>query len=101
MGYREVGLMQVVEVLRRWRARESIRAIAQATGLARNSVRRYVRAAEDLGLAAEGPPPANEQLLVLARLGETAPAGRAAPQHATLEAQRDRIAQWVGDERLQ
>jgi transposase len=101
MGYREVGLMQVVEVLRRWQARESIRTIAQATGLARNSVRRYVRAAEELGLAAEGPPPTNEHLLALARLGETAPAARAAPQHATLEAQRDRIAHWVGHERLQ
>ena len=32
--YREVGLMQVVEILRRWRAGESARAIAVALGLA-------------------------------------------------------------------
>lgn len=53
MGYREVGLMQVVEVLRRWQAQQSIRTIAQATGLARNSVRKYLRAAAELGLTAQ------------------------------------------------
>ena len=47
--YREVGLMQVVEILRRWRAGESARTIAQAMGLARNTVGKYLREARRLG----------------------------------------------------
>ena len=99
--YREVGLMQVIEIIRRWQAGESIRAMAQATGLARNTVGKYVREAGLQGLAASGPAPNTEQVLALARLGETAPPARAAPRSAQLDPHREQIAVWLKDDDLQ
>jgi transposase len=99
--YREVGLMQVVEILRRWQAGQSVRAIAQATGLARNTVGKYLTEAKRLGLGAQGPAPTNEQLLALSRLGQTAPPARAAPQAAHLEPYREQIARWLKADELQ
>ena len=58
MGYRELHRMEIEEVVRRWQVKESQRAIARATGLARETVKKYLAAASDLGLSATGPPPA-------------------------------------------
>src|SRR6266536_1741955 len=93
--YREVGLMQVVEILRRWRAGESARTIAQAMGLARNTVGKYLREARHLGLSPQGPPPTNEQLLTLRGLSQTAPPARAAPRAMLLESHGEQIAAWL------
>ncbi len=93
--YREVGLVQVVEILRRRQAGESARTIAQAMGLARNTVGKYLREARRLGLSPQGPPPTNEQLLVLGRLGQTAPPARAAPRAVLLEPRSEQIATWL------
>ena len=98
--YREVGLVQVVEILRRWRTGASGRSIAQAMGLARNTVGKYLKEAERLGLTPQGPPPTNDQLLALGRLGQTAPRARAAPQAAQLEPHRERIAHWLQEKKL-
>jgi len=98
MAYREVGLMQVVEVLRRWQARESVRSIVRGTGLARNTVRKYVREARQLGLRPGGPPPTDEQVLALARLSQSAPPTRAAPRLGILAAHHEQIAIWLEDE---
>lgn len=99
--YREVGLMQVVEIIRRWQAGESVRAIARATGLARNTVGKYVGEAQQLGLGRQGPPPTDAQLVALSRLGQTAPPARAAPKAAQLDPYRDQIATWLRAEKLQ
>src|SRR5437762_1057975 len=40
MAYREVGMMDIDQVIRRWLAGEKIRAIARLTGTDRNTVRR-------------------------------------------------------------
>lgn len=99
--YREVGLMQVVEILRRWQMGESARAIARAMGLARNTVGKYLNAAEQLGLSPHGPAPSTEQVLGLARLSQSAPLARAAPRAAELEPYREQIARWLQEEQLQ
>ncbi|MGH2608688.1 MAG: IS21 family transposase [Tepidiformaceae bacterium] len=93
--------MQVTDILRRWQAGDSARAIALGTGLARDTVGKYLHEARRLGLTAQGPPPTNEQLLALGRLGQTAPPARAAPQAALLEPHRERIAHWLQEEKLQ
>src|SRR5256885_7356605 len=62
MGYRELSRMEIVEVVRRWQVGESQRAIARASGVARETVKKYLRAAEELGLAANGPPPTEDQV---------------------------------------
>jgi hypothetical protein len=69
MGYRELSRMEIVEVVRRWQAGESQRGIARATGLARATVSKYLAAAGLLGLLPNGPPPNEEQLVALVRLG--------------------------------
>ena len=99
--YREVGLMQVVEILRRWQAGDSARTIARSTGIARNTVGKYLEEAGRLGLARQGAPPNDDQILALGRLGQTAPDKRAAPRAVLLDAHRDQITQWLRDEKLQ
>src|SRR6266508_4404765 len=101
MGYREVGLVQVVEVLRRWQAKETVRAIARGMGLSRNSVRKYLREAEKLGLTAGGFQPSDEQILQLSGLSYSAPAARAAPKTTELKPYRDQIGHWIEKEHCQ
>src|SRR5437773_901428 len=55
MAYREVGMMDIDQVIRRWLAGEKIRAIARLTGTDRNTVRRIVRLAEEAGIRGETP----------------------------------------------
>ena len=50
MSYRELTMIEIKEVLRRWSAQQSLHQIARETGLDRKTVRRYVQAAESLGL---------------------------------------------------
>jgi hypothetical protein len=50
MAYRELTMIDVREVLRRWQSRQSIRSIARGTRVDRKTVRRYVAAAEALGI---------------------------------------------------
>jgi transposase len=90
--------MQVVEILRRWQAGESARAIARGTGLARDTVRKYVREAEQLGLRAHGPPATDAQVLQLTRLGQTTPPARTAPETQALAPHREQVARWLADD---
>ena len=57
MPYREVRVVDCLEVLRRWLARDGIRPIAKSTGLDRKTVRRFVAAAARLGLKPGDPWP--------------------------------------------
>ena len=85
MGYREVRRMELHEVVRRWQAGESRRAIATALGLARMTVEKYVRAAEAVGLRVDGPPPSEDQVVALGRANRPGRApGGPAPQQARL-----------------
>ncbi len=54
MGYREVSVVEVREVLRRWLGGEGLRAIDRNTGVDRKTARRYVEAAEAAGVVAGG-----------------------------------------------
>ena len=49
MAYREIAMWEVLEVLRRIGRGERQRPIARATGHSRTTVRRYERAARELG----------------------------------------------------
>ncbi len=102
MGYRELHRMEIEEVVRRWQVNESQRAIARATGLARETVKKYLAAAGGLGLSTTGPPPTEKELIELRRLGvvATQPITRVAPQAATLEAYREQIATWIDEDHL-
>lgn len=54
MGFREVPVVEVREVLRLWCAGQGVRAIARLAGVDRKTVRRYVAAAAAAGLERVG-----------------------------------------------
>jgi len=49
MAHKEYNVVQIVDVLRRYLAGDSIRLIARSTGMDRNTVRKYIRNAEENG----------------------------------------------------
>ena len=55
MAYKEVLRVEISEVIRRWQTGESRRHIASGTGLSKDTVGRYISAAEALGIARDGP----------------------------------------------
>ena len=102
MVYREVHRVELRELIRRWQAGESNRAIAAGIGVARNTVDKYVKTAEDLGLTVSGPPPAEEQVAELLKLGNTVPANRdAGSSESLLASYQDQIESWLEQEHLQ
>src|SRR5215831_20250930 len=102
MGYRELSRMEIVEVVRRWQMGESQRAIARASGVARETVKKYLRAAEELGLAANGPPPTEDRVVRLVQVGRVVSAPRtwASPQADRLEPYREQITAWLQEDHL-
>ena len=73
MAYKEVSRVEISEVIRRWRAGHSQRHIASGTGLSRDTVAKYIAAAEVLGVSLAGPEPSEEQLTRLASIGQPGP----------------------------
>lgn len=51
MGYRELSMIEVKELLRLWVGGKGIKPIARQTSVGKNTVRRYIAAAEAAGLA--------------------------------------------------
>ena len=62
MSYKEVFRLEILEVIRRWRAGHSQRRIASGTVPSRDTVGRYITAAEALGVSRPEPEPSEEQL---------------------------------------
>ena len=91
MAYREVTLVELKEVLRLWLRGRSLKAIKRLTGLARNTVRRYTKAAARCGLSKA----AGEASLTDEKLAEVALRVKVRPQRAkgdswqTCERERD------------
>ena len=101
MAYKEVSRVDVTEVIRRWQMGNSQRYIAAGTGLSRDTVRKYIAAAKELGVIQEGPVPTEEQLSKLAALSWTGSQKKATPAEEKLEPWADQIYQWVAVDRLQ
>jgi len=98
MAFREVRVFEVRDQLRVWLAGEGVRSIERLVGVDRKTVRRYVGAAESLGLVRDG----SEEQLTDALVGMVVEAVR---PHRTdghggswrlLAANHDQIAEWVG-----
>ncbi len=54
MGFREVGVVEVREVLRAWQQGLGLRKVAERAGVDRKTARRYVEAAQVAGLTRDG-----------------------------------------------
>ena len=101
MAYKEVSRVEISEVIRRWRAGNSQRRIASGTGLSRDTVARYITAAEALGVSREGQEPSEEQLSRLAAVGQPGPKQVEAPSEDLLAPWADQIYRWLTGDRLQ
>src|SRR6202022_3566774 len=69
----------------------------------RETVKKDLRAAEELGLAANGPPPTEDQVVRLVQVGRVVSPPRtwATPQADRLEPYHKQITTWLQDEHLQ
>src|ERR1700694_4325801 len=56
MGYRELSRMEIIEVVRHWQAGTSPRGGARVTGVGRETVKKYLAAAETLGMSQTASP---------------------------------------------
>ena len=95
MAYREHGMWEILDVLKRHHRGESQRRIAAATGRTRKTIRGYLREAKKLGWSKEFAP--DEELA--SRVGRRRQPGptssEASPSEKALRAHHDRIQQWV------
>ena len=78
MAYREMGMMDIDQVMRRWMVGEGIRAIGRSTGLDRNTVRRIVRLAEEAGIRRDTPWPDEGKLQAIRQGPRSSPEAQAA-----------------------
>ena len=101
MAYREVPLMEIGELIRRWPSCQRRRRIAASAGLSRNTVAKYLAAAEAEDVAQDGPAPSDEQLSRLAACGQVGPSRGTTSSDELLEPWADQIYQWVVGDRMQ
>lgn len=62
MAYRELGMVELREIIRRWIGGDGVRVIARGAHVDRKTVVRYVAAAQAIGVVRGGPPVTDEQL---------------------------------------
>jgi len=95
MAYRELGVIEVREVLRRFCLGEGLRAIARGTGSDRKTVAKYVAVAIAGGLRRGDPGPTDEQVAAVMAAVRAAPVGRPGDVPDRLAPHRDQIAAWL------
>jgi transposase len=97
MAYREVGMWEILEVLRRVHRGESQVAIARATGHTRKTIRRYTRTARKRGWTPGGTQEPDEALAqaVARRLRPVPVAPESGESEAQLRPHRARIEAWL------
>lgn len=100
MAYEEVSRVEITEIIRRWQAGGSIRGMARGSGLSRNTIRKYVVAAEACGLKPAGPPPTESQIVSLVQLNVAGRHPATIPTESVLGPWADQIHRWLKDDRL-
>ena len=100
MAYKEVSRVEITEVIRQWQAGRGIREITRSTSLARNTIRKYLLIAQSCGLARDGPPPTESQLITLVQLNRAGPRQVVVPTNELLEPRADQIEQWLKQDKL-
>jgi transposase len=103
MAYREVGMVHVREIVRRWLAGDGLRSIARALGVDRKTVAEYVRLAHAAGIERDGAPPTEAQLDALAacrRPGRPVATAEPSADVQALIAHRETIRRWLSEDAL-
>jgi len=94
MPYRELTMIDVKEVLRRWSAGQGDRRIARETGTDRKTVARYTGAAERLEVA-RGNALTDEQVHGIAQCVQSRPLVAPSAEWKDVEQHRERIERWL------
>lgn len=94
MAFRELTMMDVKEVLRRWQAEHSERRIAREAGMDRKTVGRYIVAAVELGLPRDGVL-GDDQVQAVAQCVQSRLKPNASEQWCEVAKHRHRIEQWL------
>ena len=94
MSYRELTMIDVKELLRRWAAGHSNRKIARETGADRGTVSRYAAIAERLGLARDREP-SDDEVHEVAQCIQSRPVTNASAEWTSVAAHKDRIEEWL------
>lgn len=94
MAYRELTMLDVRELLRRFVAEHSIRAIARETGTDRKTVRRYLDAAKAVGLSADAEL-TDELVHEVAQRVQARPLPPPSEQRQKLAEHRAQLEQWL------
>ena len=92
--------MEIPEIIRRWQAGDSQRK-ALGTGLSRDTIAKYVAAAQAEGIVRDGLVATAEELSRLATIGQSGPRQAVTPGQDLLEPWADQIYQWLTGDRLQ
>ncbi len=97
MGFREVSVVEVREVLRGWLEGHGLRTVAERVGVDRKTARRYVSAAQAEGLCRDAGVAALTDELVGAVVGAVRPArpNGHGPAWETLLGREEQITAWV------
>ena len=95
MAYREHGMWEILDVLKRHHRGESQRRIAAATGRGRKTIRAYIREAKKLGWSKEVPPDEALASRVAQRRQPGPSSSEASASEKALRGHHDRIQQWV------
>jgi transposase len=98
MAYRELGVIEIREVLRRFCVGESLRAIARGTGSDRKTVAKYVAAAVSAGLRRGDASPTDEHVAAVTTVIHAEPVGRPAAVPDRLTQHREQIAAWLAED---
>src|SRR5438552_6249079 len=99
MAYREVRMMDIDQVMRRWLGGESIRAVARSTGLDRNTVRRLVRFGQQAGLKPGDSWPDELKLRkIRERIGRPGAAREQGPIEQALLQRQPQIQTWLKED---
>jgi len=97
MAYRELGVIEIREVLRRFCLGEGLRAIARGTGSDRKTVAKYVMAAVAAGLRRGDAVPTDEQVMAVVAAIRPPAVGRPAAMPDRLVVHQEQIAAWLAD----
>jgi transposase len=100
MAYRELGMVEIREVLRRWLAGDGLRAIARGSGVDRKTIAKYVRAAAAVGLQRGGPLPTDAQIAAVRHQACPPAVETPSDEQQALWPHRDTIQTWLGPDRL-
>ena len=98
MAYQEHGMWEILDVLKRIHRGEGIRPVARQTGRSRNTVKRYVKTATELGWVAGVHEPDEELAVAVLREHRPGPGEVAAASTDVLAPHKAQIGTWLRPE---